>query len=299
MNKKIIGSILTILCSNNITFFAMERAPEQHTIDVSKKQRESLPDHKATETKNADLQNAHKHTHESTASESTRNSTSQSNLPEATNLSPSAHDIRSFQIDPTEPIQAVQPEPIQAIRIDEAFDPYNVQSVETGQQAPFDLFTSTESFSTKVADYNARRTGQADPIKSAKALIKMNETFTKITEGDAIENMSDVQILKLTEYKEKLDLLQKQWMVDPTQIKSADLAQFLNDFKDFSTEQMNLYTEKSLNRSSWQKMIDAIQDFFDVAFGYDKQATVVAEPIKEELLPSQIKDNATQESLFS
>lgn len=275
MNKKIIRCVITILCSNNMTFFAMERAPEQHITDVSKKQRESTSEHKATEAKNAALKNDQAHANESVVSESADNSTPQSNLPEATNLSPSAHDIGSFKIDPTEPVQAMQSEPIQAIRIDDAYDPNNLQSVDTGQQASLDLFTSTEKFSTKVTDYNARRTGQADPMKSGEALIKMNEAFTKITEGDAMDNMSDVQILKLTEYKEKLDLLQKQWMVDPTQIKSADLAQFLNDFKDFSTEQMKQYSEKSLDRSSWQKVVDVIQDFFDVAFGYDKQATVV------------------------
>lgn len=292
MNKKIIRSVLTFLCIN-MSFLAMEKAPERR-VDVKKTEKKSKSDHKAIEAKNDALRNAREHDYAHA-----KESPSQVNIPEATNLSHSGHTVGSFKIDQTKPVKAIQDEPIQAIRIDDAYNPRNLQSVDTGQPASPDLFRSTEKFSTKVTDYNARRTGQADPIKSGEALLKMNEAFTKITESDAIYNMSDVQILKLTEYKEKLDLLHKQWIVDPTQIKSAELADFLNNFKDFSTESMKQYTEKSLNRSSWQKVIDAIQDFFDVALGYDKQATVVAEPIKEELLPSQVKENQTRESLFS
>lgn len=292
--KSHIFFLVIFLQSNDIKIFSMEVAYERNSsIDVSKNIRESTTQHTTEEAQQHAIAEQANHPSQPQATGVIHDAGSGTDLPQATPINGTlVEGSHNFRIDPTQPVEAIQPEPIQAIRIDEAFDPKKLEFVDGAtQEQPSSLFRS----STKFSDYNARRTGQADPMKSGKALIDMRNAMNNV---DAY-NMNGADVLKFSDYQDQLSLIETQWVKDPTQIKSADLATFLNDFKDFAGKQMNHYNEGNLDRSSWQKVIDAIQDFFDLAFGYDKQAIVVAQPIHEELLPQQNKNDAPQSSLFT
>ena len=212
-------------------------------------------------------------------------------LPKATVVKGAPVDLsQGFYADPLKSVTAVAVEPIQAIQVNDLFNPEQLQEVHAVRNSDVqENQLSTEQAKTsnlfeRTVDYNARRTGQADSIKANDALVAVDSATSQINQSE----MSEADKSKLANYKRKLSSIMKQYDADPTQIKSSDLAEFLNSFNDFSKKEMN-YSEKSLERSSWQKVIDAIQDFFDIILKTDVQPLVVAVPVGPELIQSPAK----------
>lgn len=195
------------------------------------------------------------------------------------------HIINLQPIDATN-VQAINSNEVQAINSNEVHGIYEQPiNVDAREITSDDILSRKIHEPSNFIDYNARRQGQADPIKAYKALIDIDNSLKNLNTN----TMSGSDIIQFYNFKTKLDNMMKQALTDETQLKSVDLATFLNDLQAFSKEQIQHYTEKDLNRSSWQKIIDAVQDFFDILFGYDIQPTVVAQPVLQELISQENK----------
>jgi|GEM_PF-2434968 len=194
-------------------------------------------------------------------------------------------------VDATQPVQGELPDSQEASADNYLFNNWNKpQEVHAVDEQAKSIHK--ESFTKRYVDYSNRRIDQVDPIKAKNAINNIDQSIKNID----VDGMSDAEFARFDEYRDKFELIKKQYKTDVTQLKSQDLADFLNDFKQFSENQVE-QSEKQLTRSLWQKMFDAIQDFFDLLNAKEVQPVPIAltTSIPQEPIQSQnfIKNPST------